>query len=74
MKLYTENVQNNQFHSACVYVLLIVTLESISLNYTVCIFGVCPRPVMDAYHPRSHLSVTCQEPPVMGDVGGGGTL
>lgn len=45
-------LQNNQFHSPCVHVLLIVTLASISLNYTVCIFGVCPRKVMDAYHPR----------------------
>lgn len=55
MKLYTGNVQNNQFRSPCVYVLLIVTLESISLNYMVCIFGVCPRTVMEADHPRPHL-------------------
>lgn len=64
---YTENVQNNQFHSPCVYVLLIVTLATIRINYMVCIFGVCPREVMDADHPRPasislwHLSdVACQ--------------
>lgn len=55
IKVYRENVQNNQFHSPCVCAVLIVTLASISLNYMVCIFGVRPRKLMDAYHPRSHL-------------------
>lgn len=71
MKLQTESVRNNQFHSPCVYVLLIVILATKG-SITRCVFLVCAhgRQWMLITHVRPPSATdTCQKAPVRDDEG-----